>query len=398
MKLEVGKKYKDRVGDIVEIYGCYDRQPTSYPFAGDNGQRYAINGTWDKHAKTDKDLIEELNMLHLKLGKKYKDRDGNVIDIIETNSSHGDFRCIGKKSAGEYRRYRPDGKCRFDGCMDLIEELNMLHLEIGKKYKTKAGIVVEIIKIDAQYGDFRFIGKEEDGSEGRYRSGGECILVGNEADLIEEKVIELEVGKKYKNRGGDIVKVTYKSVIPCARPFKGLIFNTNTELWYMENGHHIADYTKSINDIIEEMDEDIKDKSFKSVQEIYAYLGAGGIVKAKNNAIIYYFENDELTREYTKDGRKDTQREKETCSEIIAIFDIDIFEKYERPIIKNWYDDIPEQGILCMVCHIPGTVNNVVLVYKKKAGAYYDTAGGCWSNARPATLDDLKQYLYETKL
>ena len=74
---------------------------------------------------------------------------------------------------------------------------------------------------------------------------------------------------------------------------------------------------------VEEMNEGIKDKSFKSVQEIYAYLGAGGIVKAKNNAIIYYFENDELTREYTKDGRKDTQREKETRSEIM-FFNFDI--------------------------------------------------------------------------
>ena len=39
-----------------------------------------------------------------------------------------------------------------------------------------------------------------------------------------------------------------------------------------------------------------------------------------------------------------------------------------------------------------GTVNTFTfaLVYKKKAGVYFDKVGGCWSIARPATLEDLK--------
>ena len=336
MKLEVGKKYKDRRGNMVEITAFRD-QLTKYPFVGCNHETYTKSGTWDKHGESDR---------------------------------------------------------------DLIEELNMLHLEIGKKYKTKAGIVVEIIKIDAQYGDFRFIGKEEDGSEGRYRSGGEHAYY-TSSRLIEEleleMVIKLEVGKKYRNLKGGIVIIQSKSVIPCARPFKGLVLHTNTELWYMENGHHIADYTVSINDLVEEMDEDIKDKSFKSVQEIYAYLGAGGIIKVKNNAIIYYFENDELTREYTKTGVKETQREKETRSEIMIFnFDIDKVEKYERLVIKNWYDDIPEQGILCMVRDKFYSIDDFTLIFRKTDNLYRDMNGNCWSNARPATLEDLKQYLYES--
>ena len=267
MKLEVGKKYKDRRGNMVEITAFRD-QLTKYPFVGCNHETYTKSGIWDKHGESDR---------------------------------------------------------------DLIEELNMLHLEIGKKYKTKAGIVVEIIKIDAQYGDFRFIGKEEGlDHEGRYRSCGEH-----------------------------------------------------------------AYYTRSR--LIEEIDEDIKDKSFKSVQEIYAYLGNSGIVKVKNNAIIYYFENDELTREYTKTGVKETQREKETRSEIMIFnFDIDKVEKYERSVIKNWYDDIPEQGILCMVRHKFETVNEITLIFRKTDNLYRDMNGNCWSNARPATLEDLKQYLYES--
>jgi len=38
MKLEVGKSYIDRVGNVVEIIACHDLQltPTSYPFVGYN--------------------------------------------------------------------------------------------------------------------------------------------------------------------------------------------------------------------------------------------------------------------------------------------------------------------------------------------------------------------------
>lgn len=270
MKLKVGKSYKDRSGNVVEIVDCYNQiLPTSYPFVS-RTQRYTESGIWDKHAKTDMDLIEELSMLHLEVGKKYKDRIGNIVEIIMVDSFYGDFRYIGKGTSGECERYRPDGECILHGC------------------KT---------------------------------------------------------------------------------------------------------------DLIEEMDEAIKDKSFKSVQEIYAYLGAGGIVKVKNNAIIYYFENDELTREYTKVGRKETQREKDTRSETMYInFDIyGSFEKYERPPIKNWDDDIPKQGILCIVTDKLEITNHFTLIFQKIENLYYDEYGSYWSNARPATIEDLTQYLYESK-
>ena len=209
-----------------------------------------------------------------------------------------------------------------------------MKLETCKIYKDHDGDVIEIIETDSFYDDFRCIGKRSDGEYRRYRSGGECIFYGCKTDLIEE------------------------------------------------------------------MNEGIKDKSFKSVQEIYAYLGAGGIVKVKNNAIIYYFENDELTREYIKDDRKETQRDKETRSEImITIFDIDIFEKYERPVIKNWDDEIPEQGILCVVKTRDGgrDFTSLAIIVSVEGTYYRCDSGFLWDDANPATLEDLKQYLYETK-
>lgn len=340
MKLEVGKSYRDRIGNIVEISDCFDLQPTIYPFVGSNSQRYAITGTWDIHAKTDKDLIEELNMLHIEVGKKYKNKTGIVVEIMEIDAQYGDFRYIGKGSDGEYRRYRPDGKHANYTSADLIEEL--------------------------------------------------------------EQVIKLEVGKKYRNRKGNMVIIQSKSTLPCPYPFIGLELNTNRA--YTESGIPL-DHGES-HGIVKEIDEDIKDNSFKSVQEIYAYLGAGSIIKVKNNAIIYYFENDELTREYTKTGVKETQREKETRSDIMSItFDIDKFEKYERPVIKNWYDDIPEQGFICMVNYRNVAEDGTIAYLKPKLAVivsyngqfFVDNLDIFWDNATPASFGDLTQYVYEAK-
>jgi len=214
--------------------------------------------------------------------------------------------------------------------------------------------------------------------------------------------MKLEVGKKYKNRNGNIVIIQFKSTLPCPYPFIGvelLTSTTSTSRAYTESGICL-DNCKSY-DIVEEIDKDIADNSFKSVQEIYAYLGAGGIVKVKNNAIIYYFENDELTREYTKDGRKETQREKDTHSEMMFVhFDTYRFEKYEKPITKSWDDDIPEQGIICMATYIDDggkEFDSLAVIISVEGTFYRCDSGFLWGSVRPATLEDITPYLYESK-
>lgn len=343
MKLEVGKSYKDRVGNVVTVNGCFEfSQPSKYTFIGCNGQKYTKRGVWDIHAKTDKDLIEELNMLHLEVGKKYKERDGNVIEIeiIEKDPFYGDFCCVGKRSDGVYRRYRPDGKYIFDDCeSDLIEEL-------------------------------------------------------------EEVNIKLEVGKKYRNRNGDIVIIQPQPecFVDIGRPFVGLVLHTNTKLWYTEKGHHIADYTKSMNDLVEEMNEGIKDKSFKTSQDAHIYLANGGIIKNIFGNSIFYFENGDITYECLVSGEKNDWKFKGVTLtfNLEPLFNL---EKYERPVIKNWYDDIPKQGILCVVTTIDGgkEFKSLAIIIVFEGNYYRCDSGFLWDDARPATIEDLKQYLYETK-
>ncbi len=57
-KLEVGKRYRDRNGDVVEIFEkCI---LTTHPYAGLNGRYYRHNGSSGFFKETPYDLIEEV--------------------------------------------------------------------------------------------------------------------------------------------------------------------------------------------------------------------------------------------------------------------------------------------------------------------------------------------------
>ena len=61
----------------------------------------------------------------------------------------------------------------------------------------------------------------------------------------------------------------------------------------------------------------------------------------------------------------------------------------------EWYHDIPEQGILCVVFSDVGEIRNFTLITNYVNNLYRDVYGDHWSNARPATLDDMKNYLQQ---
>lgn len=57
-KLEVGKRYRDRSGDVVEIFEkCI---LTTHPYAGLNGRYYRHNGSSGFFKESPHDLIEEV--------------------------------------------------------------------------------------------------------------------------------------------------------------------------------------------------------------------------------------------------------------------------------------------------------------------------------------------------
>lgn len=58
VKLEHGKRYRARNGDVVTV--VYDERLQPFPFSGDNGCTYTVDGRHVRYRETKRDLIEEV--------------------------------------------------------------------------------------------------------------------------------------------------------------------------------------------------------------------------------------------------------------------------------------------------------------------------------------------------
>lgn len=60
MKLEVGKKYRDRMGNLVTISYCSEVAAYRYPYADNNGNTWTEEGMFRHGNTSNQDLIEEV--------------------------------------------------------------------------------------------------------------------------------------------------------------------------------------------------------------------------------------------------------------------------------------------------------------------------------------------------
>lgn len=119
IKLEVGKYYKDRNGDIIgPLRFSSTREP--YPFIH-LGRSYKEDGSWAMSGDHHWDLIEEVpKPLKLEVGKYYKNRGGEIIGPIELLHNGSDYCYV-----CDTLSYREDGVWSVvdtDNLLDLIEE------------------------------------------------------------------------------------------------------------------------------------------------------------------------------------------------------------------------------------------------------------------------------------
>lgn len=151
-----------------------------------------------------------MKKLKLEVGKRYLDRSGRVVTITDYHgSSTYPF------NGDNLCTYTPDGR-EWEGAeskLDLICEAaekagSVIQLEVGKIYIARNGEVVEIVSEEKHY-RYPFIG-----DNGRtYLPTGEFSA--NETDtpfdLVTEtlanRCLKLEVGKSYINGSGDIVTI-----------------------------------------------------------------------------------------------------------------------------------------------------------------------------------------------
>lgn len=168
MKIEVGKTYKDRLGDIITIAGKDVYHTTStYPYLGDNASIYMEDGRYDSMgACEDYDLIEEVptsgSKLEIAIGKCYKTRQDKLVTI--TGKSRPTARHIYPFTGSNDVVYMSNGKANqfAESDLDLIEEVSTIAM-FGSTWTFN--------------------------------------------NLKEEQTMKLEVGKSYKNRGGDVVSI-----------------------------------------------------------------------------------------------------------------------------------------------------------------------------------------------
>ena len=108
MKIEVGKTYKDREGNVVTIVSKDSYHSTSiYPYLGNNASSYMEDGRFREYdLYHDYDLVEEVpavgmfgstwtfnnlkeeQTMKLEVGKSYKNRGGDIVSIVNYFSTH----------------------------------------------------------------------------------------------------------------------------------------------------------------------------------------------------------------------------------------------------------------------------------------------------------------------
>jgi hypothetical protein len=75
--------------------------------------------------------------------------------------------------------------------------------------------------------------------------------------------------------------------------------------------------------------------------------------------------------------------------------DSEVLRKEVDNIIPKWYDNIPEQGVLCWVQHNPDGKKRVVTIYSRKNEDGYETAF-YWIDSRtlvtPLTNEEIEEF------
>lgn len=196
--------------------------------------------------------------MKIKVGKKYKTRDGRVVEINDDKGSHL-FPFVGTVEGEPFKRVWSNGGVYTQGCpteLDLVEEIveeKKFKLQVGKRYKTRDGRETTTIE---PFGDpmFPFCGSVGGNfktwtEDGFWMEGG-----GTVSDLVEEiaEPIKLQAGKKYRTRDGRIAKIEAE-VRDGKYPFSGVIEGQNLlyHYWSKEGFHHIGKVSQE--DLIEEI-------------------------------------------------------------------------------------------------------------------------------------------------
>lgn len=126
-----------------------------------------------------------------------------------------------------------------------------------------------------------------------------------------------------------------------------------------------------------------EEEGFKSQQELWEYLSVeGNRVISKETGWQYLFIQGRLCR--LVDGM--------SAKEVDVLFtNVHHFIKYQVPVQANWYDNIPEQGVLCWVSDL--SPDKKELLCRMKSATI--SRGGCsWKYVTPVTQEEVDKCIY----
>ena len=128
---------------------------------------------------------------------------------------------------------------------------------------------------------------------------------------------------------------------------------------------------------------------FNTQQEIWEYLINGGEVISAVG-VRYKFVDDVLCKRYPDNIYRPW---------VSALHRVSTYKPYIKP---KWYDNIPEQGILCWVWDTLDDIKDVGIIHsiekdqEGKPTQYLDNHSRCpWDNAIPVTEEEVKKYVYK---
>ena len=232
MKLEVGKKYLNREGRVIEII---DFSPTSLHYKYSDGiDTFTEDGfQWRDKRHSPNDLVSEYTedkVFKIEAGKYYISRDGNYkIGPVQEKGNDLAFPLFAEykslkteqtynwwlTSSGRWDDYK-DQDYR-DAVAEFKEE-NVFKLEEGKRYYTRNGGITDPVQADSgnKQPFYAVVHNKDNKNQGLkwFNKNGQWLTEGPESewDLVkeyEEKkklTLPLEVGKKYVTNEGKVIE------------------------------------------------------------------------------------------------------------------------------------------------------------------------------------------------
>jgi hypothetical protein len=242
MKLEVGKKYLNREGQVIKII---DFSPSSLHYKYSDGiDTFTEDGfQWRDRQHSPNDLVSEYTedkVFKIEVGKRYTSRDGSwVSGPVEKHPSQDGYRAKffrlddGTENNEMFYEHQsgywwfseegsfnvPSNKNPYDLVKEYTEE-KIFKVEAGKRYYTRNGGITEAVNIDDESSqpftakvynkDNRYQGFKwfnENGHWLKERGESEWDLV-KEYEEKKTLTLPLQVGKKYLTKGSKVVEAT----------------------------------------------------------------------------------------------------------------------------------------------------------------------------------------------